>query len=168
MPARRHCQGDGAAPWGHGLTESRVRAIPERSVGDAIQMQLRRSRRAIALLLAGCVVFAGLAALRHETAVAHVRGALTGELEHAHALADYHELSTTPHLHGRDVDAHAEAGACHLLAALDHSTILPGSPLTSSTVRPLAVTAVLPFALEPPARAVYRLAPKTSPPAANV
>lgn len=127
-------------------------------------MQVRRGRRAIALLLAGCVVLSGLAALRHETAVAHVRGALTGELEHAHELAEFHEDSTTPHLHGRNIDAHAE-GACALLAALDHATILPAAVLAATAAHPVAVVTVEPLALDAPALALYRLAPKTSPPA---
>jgi hypothetical protein len=131
---------------------------------DAIHMQVRRGRRAIALLLAGCVVLSGLAALRHETAVAHVRGALTHELQHAHELAEFHEQSTTPHLHGRNVDAHGE-GACALLAALDHATILPGSPAWFSPTQPAAILAVATLPFDPPARALYRLAPKTSPPA---
>lgn len=128
-------------------------------------MQQRRGRRAIALLLAGCVVLSGLAALRHESTVAHVYGALSGELEHAHELADFHELSTTPHLHGRSVDAHGDAGACALLAALDHSTIVSGSPTDSTAPRPAAVTTIPLFAFERPTLALYRLAPKTSPPA---
>lgn len=132
---------------------------------DAIQMQLRRGRRAIALVLAGCVVLSGLAALRHETTVAHVHGALSGELEHAHELADFHELSTTPHLHGRSDDAHVEAGACALLAALDHATILPGSPAAATAALPVAVTTLAVVTPETPALALYRLAPKTSPPA---
>lgn len=131
---------------------------------QAIQIQLRRGRCAIALLLAGCVVFAGLAALRHETTVAHVHGALTGELAHAHALADYHELSTTPHLHDRNVEAGSEVGGCALLAALDHATILPGSSPDSPASLAAALTTMLVLALEPPALALYRLAPKTSPP----
>jgi len=134
-------------------------------VREGIQIQLRRGRRAIALLLAGCVVFAGLAALRHETTVAHVHGALTGELAHAHALADYHELATTPHLHGRNVDANHETGACALLAALDHATILPGSPAASTAALPAPLALVAILLPEPPALALYRLAPKTSPPA---
>jgi len=128
-------------------------------------MQLRRGRRSISLPLSVCFVFSGLAAVRHETTVAHVRGALTGELHHAHELADYHELSTTPHLHGRDVDAHAEASVCSLLAALDHSTIVTGSPCHDAA--PQATVAVAQLAAPPPplAHALYRLAPKTSPPA---
>lgn len=128
-------------------------------------MQLRRGRRAIALLLAGCVVLSGLVLLNHQTTVAHVHGALSGELEHAHALADYHELSTTPHLHGRDVDAHAEAGVCGLLAALDHATILAGSLGDATATQPASGAALPAFTLDPPALALYRLAPKTSPPA---
>lgn len=130
-----------------------------------MQMQLTRGRRAFALFLAGCVVFAGLAALRHETSVTHVRGALTGELEHAHALADFHELSTTPHLHGRDVDAHEGEGACALLAALDHATILPDVAAASAISQPVAVAGIPVFPVAPPSLALYRLAPKTSPPA---
>jgi hypothetical protein len=132
---------------------------------DATQMQLRRGRRAIALLLASCIVLSGLVLLRHQTAVAHVHGAQSGELEHAHALADYHELSTTPHLHGRDVDAHEETGVCALIAALDHASIIPGSPGDATAAKPVAVTVLAAFTLDPPALALYRLAPKTSPPA---
>lgn len=135
------------------------------SLRHALRRQLTRGRRAIALLLAGCVVFAGLAALRHETTVAHVHGALTGELEHAHALADFHELSTTPHLHGRNVETGTDTGACTLLASLDHATILPGSPAASTGAQPAAIVAIAILPFDPPARALYRLAPKTSPPA---
>lgn len=128
-------------------------------------MQLRRGRRALALLLAGCVVLSGLFLLRHQATVAHVHGALSGELEHAHALADYHELSTTPHLHGRDVDAHEETGVCALTAALDNVSIIPGSPADAADVGPLVVADQAAITLDPPALALYRLAPKTSPPA---
>ena len=128
-------------------------------------MQLRRGRRAIALLLAACVVLSGLAALSHETTVAHVHGAVSGELEHAHELADFHELSTTPHLHGRSVEAHGDAGACSLLAALDHATIVPAAAGGVTIAPPAAATTTPKFAFEPPALALYRLAPKTSPPA---
>jgi hypothetical protein len=124
-----------------------------------------RLRRAIALLLTCCVLLAGIAALRHEAKVAHVRDARSGRLQHAHALADFHELSTTPHLHGRNVDADHEAGGCTLLAALEHSTIMaPAAP--SGLIAQVATHATTPLvALEPPALALYLLAPKTSPPA---
>lgn len=122
-------------------------------------------RRTIALVLAGCVVFAGLAALRHETTVAHVHAAVSGALEHAHALADFHVLSTTPHLHGRNVETGTETGECTLLAALAHATIVPDSLVASAIARWVAVVGLAAVAFEPPARAVYRLAPKTSPPA---
>jgi len=127
-------------------------------------MQLRRGPRAIALLLTGCVLFAGLAALRHEATVAHAHGALTGAAEHTHALAELHELSTTPHLHGRNVEAHAD-GACTLLAALDHSTILTRATCHDAAPRPIIQVAQLAVTLTPLAHALYRLAPKTSPPA---
>lgn len=132
---------------------------------DATRLQLRRGRRAIALLLAGCVVLSGLVLLSHQTTVAHVHGAVSGELEHAHALADYHELSTTPHLHGRDVDAHAESGVCGLIAALDHASIIASSFGAATAVQPAMVASLPAFTLDAPAHALYRLAPKTSPPA---
>lgn len=127
-------------------------------------MQLRRGRRAIALLLAGCVVLSGLAALRHESAVAHVRDGSTGQLQHTHALAEFHEQSTTPHLHGRNVDSDAD-GSCDLLAALDHATIVPGSALWPTATQPASIISVVLLPFDAPARALYRLAPKTSPPA---
>jgi hypothetical protein len=132
---------------------------------DATQMQLRRGKRAIALLLAGCVVLSGLVLLRHQTTVAHVHGALSGELEHAHALAEFHEQSTTPHLHGRDAEAHADVGVCALVAALDHATILPDSPSDATAVQPAVAPSLISFTLDRPSLARYRLAPKTSPPA---
>ena len=131
---------------------------------DATRLQLRRGRGAIALLLASCVVLSGLFLLRHQATVAHVHGALSGALEHAHALADHHELSTTPHLHGREVDAHGELGVCALIAALDHAVILASTPTAATATQPVAVATGPSVALDSPARALYRLAPKTSPP----
>ena len=133
-------------------------------VRDATQMQLRRGRGALALLLASCVVLSGLFLLRHQATVAHVHGALSGALEHAHALADYHELSTTPHLHGRDVDASCEVGVCALIAALDHATIVSTGSVAATVTHPVVVVALPAVAHDPPARTLYRLAPKTSPP----
>ncbi len=133
-------------------------------MADATQMQVGRGRSAIALLLATCVLLSGVFLLRHETAVAHVRGALTGDLQHAHELAEFHELSTTPHLHGRNVDAHGE-GACALLAALDHATIVPAAPAGATAPQPATIFAVEIRPFDAPPRALYRLAPKTSPPA---
>lgn len=121
--------------------------------------------RSLSILTAACLLLGGLFALRHETSVAHVRGALSGELEHAHALAEHHTHDAVPHLHGRDVEDHGEGGACALLAALDHSTILADSVTTEVSAQPTAVLAVARLALEPSAFALYRLAPKTSPPA---
>lgn len=129
-------------------------------------MQLRRSwvARAVALLTATCLLVLGLGALRHETAVAHVRDGLTGHLQHAHALAEHHANDTTPHLHGRDVAAHAEAAGCALLAALDHATILPTTPVEAETSAAAELPALAFETGAVPALARYRLAPKTSPP----
>ena len=130
-----------------------------------VAMQMQVGRRALALLLTVCTLLAGVLALRHEATVAHVRESLTGALAHAHALAEEHAHDTTPHLHGRDVHAHAEAGTCVLLAALDHSTILARS-LAGTDVPQLVDALGPPLAVAPSvARSLYRLAPKTSPPA---
>ncbi|MDB4961802.1 MAG: hypothetical protein JWP01_1801 [Myxococcales bacterium] len=123
-----------------------------------------RLQRAIALVVASCILFAGFAELRHETSVVHVRDAIHGELQHAHALADFHELSTTPHLHNRDVNAEHEAGSCALLAALGYSTIVGGQPRAAVTLDAIAIVDAIVITLEPPALELYLLAPKTSPP----
>ena len=119
--------------------------------------------RAAAILAAACVLLAHLISVHHETAVAHVRDSV-GALEHAHALADFHEVSTTPHLHGRDVDGHGEEGTCSLLAGLDQSTVLAIAPALVVAAAP----AVLAIADAPAARShalsVIAFAPKTSPP----
>ncbi len=129
-------------------------------------MQNGPVRRTLALALALCVWVVGLAALRHETAVAHVRDALTGAVAHAHALAERHEQhSTTPHLHGRDVAADHESGECVLLAALDHATILPTLPSGAEVATAADLDLVPALALAPTAQTLYLLAPKTSPPA---
>lgn len=121
--------------------------------------------RALSILTAACLLLGGLFALRHETSVAHVRGALSGELEHAHALAEHHTQDAVPHLHGRDVEEHGEGGACALLAALDHSTVVLEAPATEVAAQSSELITIPVVAVELTARARYRLAPKTSPPA---
>ncbi|MDX2090894.1 MAG: hypothetical protein SFX73_23745 [Kofleriaceae bacterium] len=126
-------------------------------------------QRAVSIIAACTMVLAGMLALRHETAVAHVRDHATGTLHHAHALADHHEQghepSTPPHLHRRHVEAHAEGNCCALLG-LQKSTVLP-STAHMGTARPAVTLAIVTVVdTTPSARAVYRLAPKTSPPGA--
>jgi hypothetical protein len=111
------------------------------------------------------MLLAGLLAMRHETVVAHVRDHSTGALHHAHELADRHEDSTTPHLHGRDVEAHDESSACALLAGIQKSTVLPSTARMVIAQPAVAVDIVTVVDAMPVVEAVYRLAPKMSPPA---
>lgn len=124
-----------------------------------------RSARITALAACALLLLTVLGALRHETAVAHVRDAVSGQLRHAHALAERHTTSATAHVHGRDVAADAEAGGCELLASLDHAAILPTPALALARPTPIVPTSSTSVAAAPDPRSRYRLAPKTSPPA---
>jgi len=107
--------------------------------------------RAAALFVAGALVLAHLAALRHETSVAHVRDALTGLVSHAHALSEHHEATAASDMHGRDADHGADLEDCAIIAGLERAPV-------SQT--PIARVATAP----PPPTPLLLLAPKTSPP----
>lgn len=119
----------------------------------------------MAIVAAGCILLAHLISLRHETTVAHVRDT-AGILEHAHALAEYHSASTTPHLHGNESEDHADIGPCALLVGLEQSTILSAPPVVVDSVGAVELAS----AVTPPASiaslSVLAFAPKTSPPMA--
>jgi hypothetical protein len=129
----------------------------------------RRKARALAVLAAGAMVLASLLALRHETLVAHVRDRVTGAVHHAQALAELHEQGqgahAPQHLHGLDVDHHPDTGSCPLHQGLAATTILPSAPHLAATPHVTTDTVTASNALTPVAQAIYRLAPKTSPPA---
>lgn len=127
-------------------------------------MQERRSRRAAAALSAILLISIGLLGARHEAEVAHVRDQ-NGDLVHAQELADDHEVGPAAHLHGRDAHAHAP-GVCSLLAIVHAPAVAAHAPAA-------ALAPVIEHELGAPpivsvhrAIATYRLAPKTSPPAA--
>ncbi len=124
-----------------------------------------RSTRITALVACALLLLTVLGALRHETSVAHVRDAVSGELRHAHALAEHHTADTTAHVHGREVAADAEAGGCELLAFLDHAAILPTPAVGLACPTPLVPAGATSVPVAPDPRSRYRLAPKTSPPA---
>jgi hypothetical protein len=120
--------------------------------------------RVIAATTALWLVLCGVLAARHEATVAHVRDAAGGYV-HGKALAGHHDGHSSD-IHGqRHPDA--DAGECALLTAFHQPasagvTALAVVPTARATyVRPIAPAAS--FAI---AAAVYRLAPKTSPPAA--
>lgn len=120
--------------------------------------------RAIAAATAVWFVLCGVLAARHEATVAHVRDA-AGSYVHGKALAGHHD--------GRNCDIHnqrhpdADAGECALLTAFHQ-------PASASVTAPAVVTTACTTQERPIGRAafpaiaaaVYRLAPKTSPPAA--
>lgn len=141
-------------------------------VAHAIVMRVdrlpRRLRaRAIAILATGAMLLAGLLAMRHETMVAHVRDHASGAVHHAHELAEHHaqELDGAPsHVHRSDTPVHEEPGGC-LLHQGEVSTILPSAPPTVALSHASLVAPVVLVTVMPVAEAVYRLAPKTSPPA---
>jgi hypothetical protein len=125
-------------------------------------MQERKSR-AIAIFAAACVLLAHLISLRHETTVAHVRDSV-GAMEHAHELAEYHETSTTPHLHGNGAEDHADLGPCALLVGLEQSTVLSSPPALAASIAAYAVVVELAPLQTAGGVSILAFAPKTSPP----
>ena len=121
-------------------------------------------QRGAAVFAAACILLAHLISLRHETTVAHVRDA-GGVLEHAHALAEFHEHSTTQHLHGNGAHDHADVGPCALLVGLEHSTIVTKPPAIGTIAPSLALAHTSAPPLVETGISVLALAPKTSPPA---
>jgi hypothetical protein len=120
--------------------------------------------RGIAAITAALFVACGMLAMRHEAATAHIRNR-AGGFVHARALTGHHT--------GGESDIHrqrnpgADAGDCALLTAFHQAA--------SAEIAPPAVAAPLSTqcADDTPGRArtahwreVYRIAPKTSPPAA--
>jgi hypothetical protein len=119
-------------------------------------------KRGTAIIAAACILLAHLVSLHHETTVDHVRDS-HGEMEHAHHLAEHHEASSTPHLHGNGAESHADVGVCALLAGLEQSTILPTCPAIAATLSPIAITLEIPRSAVASV-SVLDYAPKTSPP----
>ena len=120
--------------------------------------------RVIAVATAVWFVVCGLLAAHHEATVAHVRDA-AGAYVHATVLVGHHAGDTSD-IHGqRQPDANT--GKCALLNAFHQPA---SADVTAPAVVTIAcATAVRHSALDAVygiAVAVYRLAPKTSPPAA--
>jgi len=121
--------------------------------------------RAAALFVAGALVLAHLAALRHETSVAHVRDALTGLVSHAHALSEHHEATAASDMHGRDADHGADLEDCAIIAGLEQVSIVPTALIAIIARAPLSQTPIARVATAPPPPTpLLLLAPKTSPP----
>ena len=120
--------------------------------------------RVIAATTALWLVLCGVLAARHEATVAHVRDAAGGYV-HGKALVGHHD--------GRNSDIHsqrhpdADAGECALLTAFHQPASADvTAPAVVTTACATHVRHIASVALVASAAAVYRLAPKTSPPAA--
>jgi hypothetical protein len=126
-------------------------------------MQVRP--RGVAAITALWFVVCGVLALQHEASTVHVRDRAGGYV-HASTLAGHHHAGNNSDIHGQR-DPEADTGDCALLTAFHQAA-------SAATRAPALV--VVSGALDtrdPPhgattrgATAIYRLAPKTSPPAA--
>lgn len=120
--------------------------------------------RGVAAITALWFVLCGFLAMRHEALVPHVRGA-AGEYAHASRLAGHHAEGTSD-VHGQRA-SDADLGDCALLTTFHQATSHAVSPpVLALAAAPAAALASALRAHESRARDVYRLAPKTSPPAA--
>jgi hypothetical protein len=133
-----------------------------RNVASASCPQVRF--RVVAATTALWFVVCGVLAARHEATVAHVRDN-AGNYVHGKALAGHHEGHNSD-IHGqRDPDA--DAGECALLTAFHQpASAKVTAPAVVTTACATHVRHIAPATFPAIAAAVYRLAPKTSPPAA--
>jgi hypothetical protein len=118
----------------------------------------------IAAATALWLVLCGVLAARHEASVAHVRDA-AGSYVHGKALAGHHRGHSSD-IHGqRNPDA--DAGECALLTTFHQPASADvTAPAVVTTACATHVRHIAPSASSAIAAVVYRLAPKTSPPAA--
>jgi hypothetical protein len=123
---------------------------------------LQVSSRVVAAFTAVWLVVCGVLAARHEATVTHVRDGAGGYV-HGKALAGHHQ--------GHDSDIHgqrhsdADAGECALLTAFHQAASADvTAPAVVTTARATHVQDLVSAAAPVVAAAVYRLAPKTSPP----
>jgi hypothetical protein len=122
-------------------------------------MRTRLTAAATALWLVMC----GVVAARHEATVAHVRNA-AGAYVHGKELAGHHEGHSSD-IHGQRTPD-ADAGECALLNAFHQPASADVTvPAVVTTACATHVWRIDPDAISTIAIAVYRLAPKTSPPA---
>jgi len=122
------------------------------------------SVRVIAAATALWLVLCGILASHHEATVAHVRDA-AGGYAHGKALSGHHDGHNSD-IHGqRRPDA--DAGECALLTTYHQpasaDVTAPAVVTTACTTHEPQIASATLLAI---AAAVYRLAPKTSPPAA--
>jgi hypothetical protein len=109
------------------------------------------------------LLLSGVLGRSHEAQVAHVVDPHTGELHHATGLVGNHTGTHSDYHAASDRDSDTEA--CPIVAALhqavDPSVAHPVALIAPTQARALPIT----FTSAGSVTAVYRLAPKTSPPA---
>lgn len=119
--------------------------------------------RGVAAITALMFVACSLAALRHEATTAHVRDSV-GRYQHAPSLSGDHADGAGPDIHAQHPAEND--GDCALLTALHQAASADVSaPDLHLVIRAAFALDATPGAAQGVARDVYRLAPKTSPPA---
>jgi len=128
---------------------------------------MRRRRPACSAALAVLLLVLGqLAALAHNASTRHVRCAEHGEEQDAAQLAQPLHACSQDHLVGIEGDHGTDHDDCTIARALHQSAAAPhhaGAPQLVPTVADSALPREV--ALVAPATDLYRIAPKTSPPA---
>lgn len=119
--------------------------------------------RVVASLVALWLVVGGALAARHTAQVAHVVDQRSGLVLHASHLTGHHATDETD-IHGQ-ADPKADHDVCGLLASLAQPAHPSAPVLAALPVGPSAVSTT-PGVSAIAAAAVYRIAPKTSPPLA--
>jgi hypothetical protein len=122
-----------------------------------------RAWRALAVVASAWLLISGVLGRSHEARVAHVVDPHTGELRHASAMVGTHSGTHSDYHAASDRDA--DTAVCPLVAAL-HQAVDVGAAQSAALIPP-TVEHALPFPRTTVATvtSVYRLAPKTSPPA---
>jgi hypothetical protein len=119
--------------------------------------------RVIAATTALWLIVSAVLAAHHEATVVHIRNA-AGAYVHGQALAGHHQGPISD-IHGQRHPG-ADAGECALLNAFHQPASADvTAPAVVTTACAIHVRHIVPDADSAIAFAVYRLAPKTSPPA---
>jgi hypothetical protein len=119
--------------------------------------------RGIAAITAVLFVACGVLAMRHEAATAHIRNR-AGGFAHARTLTGHHTGGESD-IH-RQRNPEADAGDCALLTAFHQAASAEiAAPAVVTLPSALRADDIPDRARTAPWREVYRIAPKTSPPA---
>jgi hypothetical protein len=120
--------------------------------------------RGVAAITALLFVACGVLAMQHEASTVHVRDRAGGYVHASEVIG--HHAGHHADIHAQR-DPHADTGECALLTAFHQAasahTVAPALVAVSGPIQPHDLP---PGASAAGANAVYRLAPKTSPPAA--